>query len=171
MRVCHTHDFLDFWDAHKSYLRGVLSLPNTGEGIRKNHVVIKCIDIDNMLEALKEWDITDEPHFVIVSNIFDMLLGIPRDKKIQLIYFEAFETFAEENSSPLRIHYFLYSIVIVLSIIMWLHKPSVWDVHIAIFTPNTKLKKFVFDARETKIFVYVFVVFPLLMRRLPRLNF
>lgn len=77
----------------------MLSLPNSRQGIRKNNVVIKCIDIGNMLEALKEWDITNELHFVFVSNFLDKSSRVPNDNKIQHIHFEAFQAFAKENSS------------------------------------------------------------------------
>lgn len=60
--------------------------------------------------------------------------------------------------------------MIASSVIRWPHKSDVWDVHITMFDPNAKLKKFVLFARDTKVVVFVLMIFPLVKEEAARVK-
>lgn len=90
MKISQTLTLPDFLDAYESCLHGVSAMPSIGDPFLKNHIILKNVDIVQILEKLRAWDVTEEMHFVSIFNFQDMLNGFATDDKTHRGYFEAF---------------------------------------------------------------------------------
>lgn len=58
-------------------------MPLANNGMKKNHLVIKGNNVQDILQVVQEWNIVDDPHIVNALNFFGKPGGVSTRDRIQ----------------------------------------------------------------------------------------